>query len=205
MTDSSRVTVTRQPGMGIRRFLKWPARLILRLLGWRIVGQTPDVPKYVVVGAPHTANSDGYLMLLFTTAIQLRVNFLMKESWFRGPLGPIARRLGGVAIDRSTSHNTVDQIVSAFAARDTMVLAITPEGTRRHTNHWRSGFYHIALGAGVPIALGFADYGRKEIGFGPVIYPSDDMSADMDQIRAFYAGKTARYPEQFGPVRLRHE
>lgn len=205
MTATTKLNVTRQPSRGFLRFLQWPARLLLQFLGWRIVGQAPDLPKYIVVGAPHTANSDGYLMLLLTIAHQIRVNFLMKDSWFRGPLGPIAHRLGGVAIDRSTSRNTVEQIVTAFNTRDTLALTIAPEGTRRHTNHWRSGFYHIARQAGVPIVLGFVDYGRKEIGFGPVITLSGDVAADMDQIRAFYADKTARFPENFGPVRLRRE
>ncbi|GAB4572265.1 MAG: lysophospholipid acyltransferase family protein [Anaerolineae bacterium] len=182
-----------------------PTRLILRLLGWRIIGTPPDIPKYVLVGAPHTSNTDGFLMILVTTALRMRLNFLMKDSWFRGPLGAISRRLGGIPIDRSTSHNTVEQIVEAFKTHDTLALAITPEGTRRRTDHWRSGFYHIARQAGVPIVLAFADYTRKEVGFGPVITPTGDIKTDMDRIRAFYADKTGRFPENFGPVRLRNE
>lgn len=191
--------------MSIRRFLQHPARLILRLLGWRIVGQPPDIPKYVMLGVPHTSNADGFLMLLVATAVRLRLNFLIKDSWFKGPIGPLARRLGGVPIDRSTSRNTVGQIVEAFESRDELAFVITPEGTRRYTDHWRSGFYHIAKRANVPVVLGFIDYGKKQIGFGPAIELTDDTAADMDRIRAFYADKTARYPEKSGPIRLRRE
>lgn len=205
MTVSNDVSVTPQPRMSIRRFLQWPARAILRLLGWQIVGQPPRIPKYVMLGVPHTSNADGFLMLLVATAVQLRLNFLIKDSWFRGPLGPLARRLGGVPIDRSTSRNTVGQIVAAFASREELAFVITPEGTRGYTDHWRSGFYHIARRANIPVVLGFIDYGSKQIGFGPAIELTSDTAADMDRIRAFYADKTARYPEKFGPIRLRRE
>lgn len=205
MTASPPATVTAQPGMSIRRFFQWPAKLILRLLGWRIVGQPPALQKFVLIGAPHTSNSDGFLMLLVTTALQIRLNFLMKDSWFQGPLGPLARKMGGVAIDRSASHNTVEQIAQAFAERDEIVILIAPEGTRRRTEHWRSGFYHIARQAGVPVVLGFIDYGTRTLGFGPTLELSGDVAADMDHIRAFYTGKTGRIPQNFGPIRLRGE
>lgn len=197
--------ITDCPRMGIRRFLRGPARAILRLTGWRIAGAPPPIPRYVVIAAPHTSNWDGILMLLATTALQYPLNFLMKDSLFRGPLGPVARRLGGIAVDRRRSANTVEQIVAAFRQREAMALAIAPEGTRRPAECWRSGFYHIALQAGVPIVLGYIDYARREIGFGPVLWPTGDVRADMDRVRAFYADKIARHPERVGPIRLREE
>jgi 1-acyl-sn-glycerol-3-phosphate acyltransferase len=205
MTAPSPTTVTRQPAPGPRRLLGIPARLILRLMGWRIVNRPPALARYVVIGAPHTANLDGFLMILVAMTLQLRLNFLMKDSWFKGVLGPISRGLGGIAIDRSQRHDTVEQIVAAFNARDSLALAIAPEGTRRRTDHWHSGFYHIALQAGVPLVLAYADYPRKEIGFSPALHLSGDIRADMDIIRAFYAGKTGQHPEKASPIRLRAE
>ncbi len=193
------------PLSGLRRLLHGPARWILRLAGWRIVGAPPALARHIVIGAPHTSNWDGVLMLLATTALQYPLHFLMKDSLFRGPLGPIARRLGGIPVDRRRSTNMVEQIVTVFRQREALALAIAPEGTRSATGYWRSGFYHIAVQAGVPIVLAYADYARREIGFGALLWPSGDIAADMDRIRAFYADKTACHPERVGPIRLREE
>lgn len=203
MSNSIPVSNSPRQSVGLGTLFSLPARLILWLLGWKIVGQPPDLPKYVIIGAHHTSNSDGFLMLLYAMAIQLKINFLMKDSWFRGPLGLIARTFGGISIDRSQRHNTVKQIADAFHARDRMVLVITPEGTRKYVPHWRSGFYHIAQQARVPLALGFADYKNKKVGFGPLIMPTGDIEADMAKIREFYSGVTGRYPEKAGAILLK--
>jgi 1-acyl-sn-glycerol-3-phosphate acyltransferase len=204
MSTTELQTVT-TPRLSIRRFLQQPARLILRLLGWRIANDPPDIPRYVLIGAHHTANFDGILLLLVGTALQMRVNFLMKDSLFRGIMGPVARRLGGIAIDRSTRHNVVDQIAGLMQSQPRMVIAIAPEGTRRKVPYWRSGFYHIARAADVPLVLAYADYQRKVVGFGPVLDLTGDVTADMDKIRAFYADIIPRHPEKISPVMLRSE
>ncbi|HNP84547.1 MAG TPA: lysophospholipid acyltransferase family protein [Kouleothrix sp.] len=179
------------------------ARLLLRLMGWRVVGAMPPAPKVVLVVAPHTSNWDFPIMLLLALALGIKAKWMGKHTLFRPPVGWFLRRLGGVPIDRTARHNVVGQAVAAFDAADRMVLAVLPEGTRKRTAYWKSGFYYIAQGAQVPIVLGFADYQRKEGGIGSMIIPSGDMDADMAKLRAFYTGITGRHPEQFGEVRLK--
>lgn len=191
--------------MGVRRYLQRPAQFIMRLLGWRVESGPPALPKYILVGAHHTSNWDGFLLLLVGTAIQLRVNFLMKDSMFRGVLGPFFRRLGGVSIDRSSKHNTVDQIAAAFASHDHLIIAIAPEGTRKAVDYWRSGFYYMALKANIPLVLAYADYERKAVGFSDPIWLTGDIGADMDRIRAFFAKVTPRNPANRSRIRLRIE
>ena len=183
--------------------MKLISRAILRLFGWKVVATLPETHKYVLIGAPHTTNWDFALMLLLKSAIGLQVHWIGKHSLFRWPLGWLMRRLGGVPVDRRSPHKYVDQIVDAFRQRDEMVLVIAPEGTRKKTEYWKSGFYYIALGAGVPIALGFADYARKVGGIGPTIMPTGDIEADLARIRAFYADKTGKHPENQGEIRVR--
>jgi 1-acyl-sn-glycerol-3-phosphate acyltransferase len=181
----------------------WLASKILKLFGWRAVGSLAEYPTCVVVVAPHTSNWDFPVMLMLAVALRLKVTWMGKHTLFRPPFGAIMRRLGGLPIDRSARHNMVQQAVSSFRTHDQLNLAILPEGTRKRTPYWRSGFYHIALGAQVPIALGFADYRRKVGGIGRVIMPSGDLDADMALIRDFYTGVVGKRPEQFGEVRLK--
>jgi len=191
-----------------KSFHRWPhriARSLYRLAGWRVVPPPPDVRRFVLIGVPHTSNWDGVHLLLFAAATGLRVNFLIKDSWLHGPFGPLVGGLGGIAIDRSQRHNTVEQLAHLFQTREDLILAVAPEGTRRHVPYWKSGFYHIALEAGVPIVLGFADYRHRKIGCGPALMPSGDPTADMDRIRAFYADITPRHPAKVGPMRLEAE
>jgi 1-acyl-sn-glycerol-3-phosphate acyltransferase len=129
----------------------------------------------------------------------------MKHSMFRGPFGPIARSLGGIAVRRDRRSNLVKQMAELFREHPRLVLVVPAEGTRSRVEYWKSGFYHLAREARVPIVPSFLDYARRRGGFGPAIVPSNDMRADMDKIRAFYAGKLGKHPECFGPVRLREE
>lgn len=132
---------------------------------------------------------------------------MVKDSIGRGIAGPLVRELGGVPIDRSAKHNMVDQMIERFDRSDELMLLIPPEGTRAHTDYWKSGFYHIAAGADVPIVPGYLDYRRKRGGFGPPIKVSGNVAADMDAIREFYTelAPVPRYPDLFGPIRLRDE
>jgi 1-acyl-sn-glycerol-3-phosphate acyltransferase len=159
----------------------------------------------VLVVAPHTSNWDFLVMLLLAAALRLKVTWMGKHTLFRPPFGWIMRRLGGLPIDRGARHNIVEQAVGSFRVYDRLLLAILPEGTRKRTPYWRSGFYHIALGAHVPIALGFADYRRKVGGIGRVIVPSGDVDADMALIRDFYSGIIGKRPDQFGEIRLKSQ
>lgn len=178
----------------------WLARRILALFGWQPDGWPPDLPKFVMIAAPHTSSWDVPLLVLFGWLFKLPIRWMMKAEMFRGWRGPFFRALGGIAIDRSKSHNTVQQSIDAFNASERMVLVIPPEGTRAAAKAWKTGFYYIALGAKVPIALGFLDFKRKRGGFGPTITPTGDIEADMVAIRAFYQNITGKYPEQFGEI-----
>lgn len=180
--------------------LSWPAHAILRLLGWRIEGRLPDVPKAVIIGAYHTSNWDGVLMILAGIALNRRIHWLGKHTLFRGPAGFFVRLLGGIPIDRTRSTGAVDQAVDTFKERDELLLAVAPEGTRRRVNRWKRGFYYIAVGAGVPIQLAAPDYPTKRMVIGPLIHPTGDIEADMVAIRAFYETTTPRFPENAGPA-----
>lgn len=183
------------------------ASLSLRLAGWRFEGVLPPDKKYIVLAVPHTSNWDGLLLVTLAQAIKLPMAWMIKAEWVRGPFGLLLRRLGAVAIDRGRAGDVVEQMVEELRRCDEMVLVIPPEGTRGRAEHWKSGFYRIALAAGVPVVPGYLDFGRKRAGFGPALVMTGDVHADMDKLRAFYAAQapTAHDPDHFGPIRLREE
>lgn len=168
--------------------------LYLRLTGWTLEGTIPDTPKWVMIAAPHTTNWDFPVMLAVAFAFKIRLSWLGKSTLFKWPFGAFFRYLGGIPVNRSRSENTVQRTVQLFSEVEALVLAIPPEGTRRKVRTWRTGFYHIAHGANVPIALGFIDYERKASGVGPIIQPTGDIDIDMKEIQAFYATVKAKYP-----------
>lgn len=175
--------------------------------GWRFVGEVPKLRKAVYLAVPHTANQDGLLLVLLTKSVEMDIAWMVKDAWGKGLTGPMVRAFGGVPIDRSAPHGMVEQMVAEFERRDDFHLVIPPEGTRKRAECWKSGFYRIALGAKVPVVPGFLDYRNKVGGFGDPITLTGDVRVDMDAIRAFYgdAAPMARYPEKFGPIRLREE
>jgi 1-acyl-sn-glycerol-3-phosphate acyltransferase len=179
----------------------------LRLAGWEFETALPAEKKYVCLAVPHTSNWDGVLLIALASTVGMKMSFMIKNDWLRGPMGAVLRRFGAVGIDRSRATNVVQAMIDELERRDSLALVIPPEGTRGRADHWKSGFYHIAVGAHVPIVPGYLDYGRKRAGLGPAIWPTGDVVADMDTIRAFYAEKapTGRYPDDFGPIRLREE
>jgi len=183
------------------------ASLSLRAVGWQFENELPPLKKCVVLAVPHTSNWDGLLLVGLAQAARLPMAFMIKAEWVRGPLGPLLRRAGAVAVDRDRAGDVVGQMVEEFQRRDELVLVIPPEGTRGRADHWKSGFYRIALAAGVPVVPGYLDFRRKRAGFGPPIQLTGDVRADMDRIRAFYDSQapTPFYPDQFGPIRLREE
>lgn len=186
----------------IGRFFGW---IYFRLSGWRPEGQRPPYDKCVIIAAPHTSNWDLVNMLYLTWALRVDVKWLGKKSIFKFPFGWWMRHLGGIAIDRSKRTNAVSQAAELIRSSDKMCLVVPPEGTRGSGELWKSGFYHIAREAKVPIVLGYLDYSRKRGGYGKAVYPSGDVVADMEQIRAFYRAEMAKFPALFTVPRLREE
>jgi len=179
----------------------------LRLFRWRVIGVRPTAPRFVIIVAPHTSNWDfpvglacGYGAGLLS---RWPYGFFIKAELFRGPLVPVFRSLGGIPIDRSAPHEAVQRSVEILRRRKRYALVITPEGTRRRTEHWHSGFYHIARNAGLPVVPVCFDYGRRECRIGPATELTGDTERDLDVFRRFYADPRARHPERFGPIRFR--
>jgi 1-acyl-sn-glycerol-3-phosphate acyltransferase len=181
------------------------ARLFLALTGWKTEGEGPTPRRFVLIAAPHTSNWDLAYLLAFAAVYDVKLSFMAKHTLFRWPMGPVMRLLGGVPIRRHRRENVVEQMAEILGRSEKLALTVPAEGTRAYSDHWKSGFYHIARMAEVPIVLSFLDYQRKRGGFGPEIVPSGDLRADMKVIRDFYADKKGRYPEKFGPVRLPEE
>ena len=181
------------------------ARKLLGLFGWKLEGAKPEYPQYVLIAAPHTSNWDFPLMLLFAAAFDMKVTWMAKHSLFWPPLSWLMRAMGGMPIVRHKSTNTVDSMIAAFAAQKELVLVVPTEGTRAKAEHWKSGFYHITRQANVPICPSFLDFGQKRGGFGPAITVTGNVTEDMNYFREFYKGMEGRFPEMFGPIKLREE
>jgi 1-acyl-sn-glycerol-3-phosphate acyltransferase len=180
--------------------------LALRLSHWRVVGTRPTAPKFLIIVAPHTSNWDFMVGLAcgYGAGLLSRwpYGFLIKAALFRGPLAAIFRALGGIPIDRSAPHDAVRQSVEVLLRRERYLLVITPEGTRRRTERWRSGFYHIARNAAIPVVPVYFDYERRECRIGAAIELGSDPEVDLEIFRQFYAGVRAKHPERFGPIRF---
>ncbi len=180
------------------------ARFYFWITGWKINGPPPPEPKIVAIAAPHTTNYDGFLINLVGWYARRKLHYMIKIEWTRGPMGWILRQLGAMGIDRSTSFNTVEQVTQMFDQSDQLVVAIPPEGTRRKTDHWRTGFYWIAHNAHVPILPCTVDYLKKEITINnPLFYTTGDIAADMEVLWSYYRDITGRYPERASELRLR--
>jgi len=161
-------------------------RWILARCGWRMTGEFPDVTKLVVIAAPHSTNWDVIWGLLFKFGLRVQVHFIGKREAFFWPVGPVLRWLGGLPIDRKAARGVVGEMRRLFDAHDRFWLAIAPEGTRKHVEEWKSGFWRIARAAGVPILPIYFHYPEKTIGLGPLFTPGEDMDADIARLREFY-------------------
>ncbi len=170
-------------------------RTALRLWGWSMQGDLPNLRKAVVIVVPHTSNWDFPVGLAGMYAIGVRFSFFGKSSLFRGAAGPVMEWLGGIPVDRSAPAGVVDQIVERIDASDHLLLAMSPEGTRSQVDRWKTGFYHIALKAGVPIVPIAFDWNTRVISFGDPLMPSGDMDADIDQLTSFFKGAVGKRPE----------
>ncbi len=183
-----------------RGLASWLGKAWLRAFGWKIEGGAPEVRKAVVVAAPHTSWWDFPFTLATSSALGLEMSWLGTHTLFRPPVGAVMRWLGGVSVDRSKRSDMVSTVIDILNAHQELFLVLSPEGTRRRASRWKTGFYHIALGAKVPIVLGYLDYRTKTAGLGEVFWPSGDIQADMKKIRAFYTGIQGRHPERMGEV-----
>jgi 1-acyl-sn-glycerol-3-phosphate acyltransferase len=191
-------------------FLAFIGRLVYRVLGWKCTGQTPKPGKFVIVAAPHTSNWDFFFLILAASMLDLNFSYFGKHTLFRGPLGWFMRSTGGLPLDRSRNQSFVSQAVSWFDRHDRFAIGVAPEGTRKLTPGWKTGFYYIALQAKVPVVLGYIDYARKEGGILPeVLIPSGDIEKDFEMLRRNYGPLTARHPAWKAPIvplpRARHE
>lgn len=176
---------------------------LLRLFGWRVILVRPPLPKALVIVYPHTSNWDFVVGILARSAIAIPIGFVGKDTLFRPPFGRLFRALGGIPVNRRQRTGFVDGLVEAFGTTGRLYLAIAPEGTRSKIDHWKSGFYRVAVAAKVPLGLAFIDYSRREIGIEHWLTLSGDEAADLARIRACYADKRGKRPGQEGEIRFR--
>lgn len=179
------------------RFTRAVGRLVLRLMRFRIEGEAPDLPRFIIIGAPHTSNWDFVVAMGAGLALGLEFHWLGKHTIFRWPFGRLWKALGGIPVDRSAGAGVVEQVVAAFARHERFVLGLAPEGTRKKVERWKTGFYRIATGAGVPILMVYLDFRRRVVGLGEVVEPSGDMEADIARTRAYFARFPGKRPELY--------
>jgi 1-acyl-sn-glycerol-3-phosphate acyltransferase len=194
MSGQAQTTIFNTPVLsGIFHHL---ARLLMRLFGWRLDGGLPDLPKFVLIGAPHTSNWDFVLFLGIIFTLRANVRFMGKAELFRWPIGAFFRYCGGIPVDRSRSTGLVEQMVAACNKAENFILTIAPEGTRHHVTEWKRGFYHIARGAGIPIVLAVVDGKHKTVRIGQVFCPTDNMESDLKAIKGFFTGVVGIHPRR---------
>ena len=174
------------------------ARLFLRLTGWAPEGERPTPPRFVLIAAPHTSNWDLAYLLALAEVYDLRISWMGKHQIFRWPFGGLFRALGGIPIRRTERADRVGGMAREFAERETFALVVPAEATRSWAPHWKSGFYHIARRANVPIVMGYLDYARRRGGFGPMLFPSGDIGKDMDRSAPSTPARSASSPRSSG-------
>jgi 1-acyl-sn-glycerol-3-phosphate acyltransferase len=184
---------------------QWIGRAFLRIAGWKTHGESPAPDRYVIIAAPHTSNWDMPFMLAVAFVFDIPVKWMGKHTLFKGPFAPFFKLLGGIPIVRHRPGGVVGQMVEHFDNSESLALMVPAEGTRSHVDYWKSGFYHIARSADVPVILSYLDVGNKVSGIGPTIKLTGDVRADMDKIRAFYSGMQGFCPENIGVIKLREE
>lgn len=188
-----KTTVYRAPV--ISTLFGWISRGILRLIGWKIIGDPPTHKKYVLIAAPHTSNWDFLLFLLLAFIKKFDVHWMGKDALFPWPIKGFMVWLGGIPIDRSKANNLVEQMVDYFERTEQLGVLITPEGTRSKVERWKTGFYNIARQADLPIVLGFVDGANKTVGFGPTFQTTGDLEVDLQAIQAYYKDMQGIVPD----------
>jgi 1-acyl-sn-glycerol-3-phosphate acyltransferase len=179
------------------RWRRWLGIFLMKISGWRVAGTMPAEPRFVMIVAPHTSNWDFFHGFTAYLTLQLDTTWLAKHTVFFWPLGILARRFGGMPIDRSRGANVVRTFIEEFARRERMSITITPEGTRGRVPEWKLGFLHIANEAQVPVVPVALDYSKKHIMIFPSVMPSGDSTADLQKIKALYSKEMARHPQSF--------
>ena len=174
------------------------------LFGWKAILEPPPGKKMVVVGYAHTSNWDFFPAIGWAWATGLKASFIGKRQLTDGVLGPVMLRLGIIPLDRDKAKNFVSQVAEIITSRDEIALVVAAEGTRSRADHWRSGFYYMALEAKVPLGFAYLDWSKKEVGIGKYMQPTGDLEADFAIIKAFYASVRGRDPSKQGPVQLKH-
>ena len=169
-------------------FFHYFARFMMRQRGWRIEGKLPDIPKFVLIGAPHTSNWDFVLFLGVIFSLRANVRFMGKAELFRFPYGWFFRYCGGVPVDRKKSTGLVEQMVKVSNELDRFILTIAPEGTRHHVVEWKRGFYHIAKNAEIPMVMAVVDGKHKTVRIGQVFHSTENVEADMKAIKGVFDG-----------------
>lgn len=188
----------------LKTILRIISLAMLKVTGWEYVGVKPTVPKYVAIAAPHTSNWDMPVMFYIAFAFKLKIYWTGKKELFKKPFGTIMKFMGGIPIDRSKSTNIVEASIQLFNKTDEIVMIVPPEGTRSKVNYWKTGFYYIAYGAKVPIALAFMDWSKKKGGFGPLFTPTGDLEKDMAYIKNYYKDIKGKKHHQTGEANI-HE
>lgn len=178
------------------------SQLVLWLARFKIVDNTGGtIKKCVVIGAPHTSNWDFVLALPALQIMGIRhLKYLIKKEFFYFPFKYLFYATGGIPVDRSKKNDLTAYLKQLLLTHDTLYLLFPPEGTRKRVARWKTGFYYTALDAGLPIVLGFIDYKKRELGFGPIVYPSGNLAADMEKIEQFYQDITPCHPKLYNPV-----
>jgi 1-acyl-sn-glycerol-3-phosphate acyltransferase len=179
------------------QFLWRSGRFFLKLIGWQLEGDIPNVSQAVVLAAPHTSNGDFVKGMAVIFALGSRLYWLGKHTLFDGPLAPLMRWLGGIPVNRTVAHGAVKQVVQEFKQRQQFILAIAPEGTRRKVSQWKSGFYHIATQAHVPMLPVTINYQRKAIQICPMLTPSGDLETDLPILQSYFSSEMGKKPNQF--------
>lgn len=184
---------------------RWLAARLLSLFGWRVEVAWPAAPKVVLIVYPHTSNWDFFIGYLARLAMGMPAIWIGKHSIFRWPVDGLLRSMGGIPVDRANAVGVVPALLREFAQRETVCLALAPEGTRAHKDHVKRGFYRIALAAKVPVGLGYIDFATRTVGVGEWIDLSGDEAADLARLRRAYAGRVGRHPEQASDLRFKPE
>jgi 1-acyl-sn-glycerol-3-phosphate acyltransferase len=176
-------------------FAEWLGRSALKLMGWRIEGALPRIDKFVAIGAHHTSNWDFVIFIALKFVLRLNARWFGKHSIFRWPFAGLLRSWGGIPIQRHLSLNMVDQAIQGFRDNREFILVLSPEGTRKKVQRWKMGFYHIALGAGVPIVPAALDFANRRVVIGEPFQPSGDAEADIRALLAFFHPYVPKKPE----------
>jgi 1-acyl-sn-glycerol-3-phosphate acyltransferase len=176
------------------RFWRWFGRTYLRLAGWRIEGQLPNLPRFVVAVAPHTSNWDFPTGVAVMFALDFKLSYIGKHTLFRPPFGALFRWMGGIPVDRSVPNGMVDSSVKAFAKSGQLALVIAPQGTRKPVPRFKTGFLRIARGAGVPVLLVALDYATKSVRLGPLVFPGEDIEAERERIERHFSAFKGKHP-----------